>query len=356
MIRAALLASLCLLANASLAATYSEDDFTRIEKIDAHVHLHGSLPELMKRARADGFRLLTINVNYSTFPPLPEQRADALALKRQYPDRVAFAATFDAGDSQQPDWLARTERQLKDDLARGAVGVKVWKDIGMQHRDANGRTVMVDDARFTPIFLSLERQGVVVLGHQGEPRNAWLPLDEMTTRGDRQYFTDHPEYHMSAHPEWPSYEEQLAARDRLLLRHPNMKFLALHLASLEWSVERIGDFLSRNPNASVDLAARLVHLKLQAGADRERVRQFFIRFQDRIIYATDLTRLSEQSDSDFAAEAHAVWLDDWRFLSGSEALRSNEFEAPFKGLALPREVLDKVYHGNARRLFPSGWR
>lgn len=357
-IRTAVLACLCVVARVAVGAepaTYSESDFARMEKIDTHVHLHGSLPEFMKRAQADGFRLLTINVNYATFPPLPQQRADALALKRQYPDRVAYAATFDATNSKQPGWLDRVQAQLKDDLARGAVGVKVWKDIGMQQRDANGRAVMVDDARFTPIFQSLEQRGVVVLGHQGEPRNAWLPLEQMTTDGDRQYFTEHPEYHMFRHAEWSSYEEQLAARDRLLTRHAKMKFLALHLASLEWSVDRIGEFLTRHPNASVDLAARAVHLKLQASADRERVRQFFIRFQDRIVYATDLTRLPVQSDSAFADEAHTAWLNDWRFLSDSDELHSDEFGASFQGLALPREVLDKIYHANARRLFPSAW-
>jgi predicted TIM-barrel fold metal-dependent hydrolase len=359
MIRAAALAGLCLIAGVSSGAepaTYSEADFSRVEKIDTHVHLHGSLPQFMKRAQADGFRLLTINVNYATFPALPQQRSDALALKQRYPDRVAFAATFDASNSKESEWLARVAGQLKQDLAQGAVGVKVWKDIGMQRRDPDGRVVMVDDTRFTPIFEFLEQRGIVVLGHQGEPRNAWLPLEQMTTRGDRQYFTEHPEYHMFAHAEWPSYDEQLAARDRWLSRHSRMKFVGLHLASLEWSVDRIGEFLNRNPNASVDLAARLVHLKLQASADRERVRQFLIRYQDRIVYATDLTRLPEQSDAAFADEAHAVWLDDWRFLSGGTQLRTDEFDAPFQGLALPRAALDKIYYANARRLFPSGWR
>jgi predicted TIM-barrel fold metal-dependent hydrolase len=358
MIRAAVFAALALITGVSSGAepaTYAEADFARVEKIDTHVHLHGSLPQFMKRAQADYFRLLTVNVNYATFPPLPQQRTDALALKRQYPDRVAFAASFDASDSKQPGWLARVEGQLKEDVAQGAVGVKVWKDIGMQQRDPDGRAVMIDDARLAPIFKFLEQRGVVVLGHQGEPRNAWLPLDQMTTRGDRQYFTEHPEYHMFANGQWPSYEAQLAARDRLLAHHPQLKFLALHLASLEWSVDRIGEFLNRYPNASVDLAARLVHLKLQASADRERVRQFFIRHQDRIVYATDLTRLPEQSDAAFADEAHTVWLNDWRFLSGDTELRSEEFDMPFKGLALPKEVLNKIYHANARRLFPSGW-
>jgi predicted TIM-barrel fold metal-dependent hydrolase len=344
------------MAHAAEQTVYTGNDFSRIEKIDTHVHLHGSVPMFMARAEADGFRLLTINVNYSTFPPIERQLADALALEREYPDRVAFAATFDAGDSGSASWLAQTQQQLEDAFADGAVAVKVWKDIGMQYRGAHGRPVMIDDERFTPLFRNLERRGIVVLGHQGEPRNAWLPLGAMTTRGDREYFSAHPEYHMYAHPEWPSYEEQLAARDRLLARHPKLRFVALHLASLEWDVEPIAAFLKQHPAASIDLAARLVHLKLQASKDPEKVRQFFIAFQDRILYATDLTRSLDQSDAAFADEAHAVWWDDWRFLSSNEELRSTEFDGAFHGLALPREVIDKIYRDNARRMFPDAWR
>jgi predicted TIM-barrel fold metal-dependent hydrolase len=335
--------------------TYDIADFATVEKVDAHVHLHGTLPAFMARAQADGFRLLTINVNYADFPPLDKQLADALALRRTYPRQVAFATTFDASDSNRGEWLARTQRHLETTLRQGAVGVKVWKDIGMQQRDPDGHVVMIDDARFEPIFDTLEKRGIVVLGHLGEPRNAWLPYDAMTTRGDREYFTAHPQYHMFAHPEWPSYEEQLAARDRLLERHPKLQFVALHLASLEWSVERLSGFLRLHPQASVDLAARLVHLKLQASTDPQKVRRFFIEHQDRILYATDLTRSLEQDDAAFAAEAHAVWLDDWRFLASGQPMHSSEFAAPLRGLALPREVVDKIYCGNARRTFPTAW-
>jgi hypothetical protein len=358
MIRAASLAA-ALWSAVALAADplpYAESDFARIDKIDAHVHVHGTLPVFMARAAADGFRVLTINVNYADFPPLPKQFDDALALQRAYPDRVAFAASFDAAGSEQGDWLARTERQLTDALGQGAVAVKVWKDIGMQQRDADGRAVMIDDARFTPLFRLLEQRHVTLLGHQGEPRNAWLPLQEMTIRADREYFAAHPQYHMVSHPEWPSYEQQLAARDRMLDRHPNLQFVGVHLASLEWDVGRVAGFLQRYPNASVDLAARLVHLELQASQDRDKVRRFFIAFQDRILYGSDLQLARDQSDAALAEAAHEAWLADWRFLSGDALLHSTEFDAPFRGLALPRSVIDKIYRDNARRLFPGAWR
>lgn len=330
--------------------------FAALEKVDVHMHLWGAMPELAKRAREDGFRILTINVIYKDFPAPAQQRADAAALGRAHPEIFAFAATFDASGSEEAGWLERTRRDLEAAFEQGAVAVKVWKDVGMQQRDSDGRAVMIDDARFDPLFDWLEKKRLPLLGHQGEPRNAWLPLDQMTIRGDREYFAEHPQYHMAAHPEWPSYEQQIAARDRMLDKHPGLRFVGVHLASLEWDVDRIGQFLQRFPGASVDLAARLSHLQLQASRDREKVRRFFIEFQDRILYGSDLSRTSEQSDAEFAEEAHETWLADWRFLSGDAELRSDEFEGPFRGLALPREVLAKVYGGNARRMFPAAWR
>lgn len=349
------LAAAALASAASTEERYSEGDFPSIDKIDAHVHLAGQLPLFMARAETDGFRLLTINVNYADFPPLADQLRDAVALRNAYPTRVAFAATFDASGSDRPEWLPQTQRHLDDALAQGAVAVKVWKDIGMQLRDPDGRAVMIDDARFTPVFRSLVERGVVVLGHQGEPRNAWLPLDQMTVRGDRDYFAEHPQYHMFRHPEWPSYEEQLAARDRLLDRYPEMRFVGVHLASLEWDVGRIATFLTRYPGASVDLAARLVHLQRQAVDDREKVRAFFMAFQDRILYGTDIARGRDQGDAGLAAEAHEAWLADWRFLTGDALMQSGEFDGSYRGLALPRTVIDKIYRENARRLFPHAW-
>jgi hypothetical protein len=336
--------------------TYADGDYPRVDKIDTHVHLHGELPVFLARAKTDGFRVLTINVNYADFPPLPEQLASAIALRRAAPERVAFAATFDAEGSERPEWLARTRKQLDAALAAGAVAVKVWKDIGMQWRDADGHVVMIDDARFAPIFDSLESRGIVVLGHQGEPRNAWLPLAQMTINGDREYFSAHPNYHMALHPEWPSYEQQLAARDRMLDAHPRLHFVGVHLASLEWDVDRVAAFLDRYPKASVDLAARMPHLQRQAVNGRDRVRAFFIKYQDRILYGTDISRGKDQRDAELADEAHAAWLADWKFLAGNAVSQSAEFEGSFRGLALPRAVIDKVYGANARRLLPEAWK
>jgi hypothetical protein len=101
---------------------------------------------------------------------------------------------------------------------------------------------MPDDPRFEPIFARLEHDHIVLLGHQAEPLNCWLPFDEMTVRSDREYFREHPQYYMYQHPEMPSHEIILAARDRMLKAHPALHFDAVHLASLEWDVDKVANF------------------------------------------------------------------------------------------------------------------
>jgi predicted TIM-barrel fold metal-dependent hydrolase len=212
----------------------------------------------------------------------------------------------------------------------------------------------VDDPRLKPIFDRLERDNIVVLGHQAEPLNCWLPFEKMTIRSDRDYFREHPQYYMYRHPEVPSHEAQLAARDHMLIEHPALRFDSVHLASLEWDVTRIAHFLDRFPKANVDVAARMSHLEYQATRNREKVRQFLIRYQDRILYGTDV-EVGPDGAATAAAEAHKAWLEDWRFLNTADEMHSTEFQPAFRGLALPKTVVEKIYSGNARRMFKGAW-
>jgi hypothetical protein len=347
----------CAIASAGAAGEryYSLSDFDHVEKIDAHVHLHGRADGFMAQAIQDHVRILTINVDYPDFPALPEQRRDAVSLKGRYPGRVAFAAAFSVANFQSPGWAQGALEQVDSALKEGAVGVKIWKNIGMSLQDPDGRYVMLDDPRFAPVFSRLERDHVVLLGHQAEPLNCWLPFDEMTVSSDRDYFREHPQYYMYQHPEMPSHDAILAARDRLLKAHPALRFDAVHLASLEWDVDKVADFLDWYPNANVDLAARLVHLEYQAATHPAKVRQFLIRYQDRILYGSDDAYGPQDSDPKAVAEVHAGWVADWRFLATSDLQHSPDFAPAFTGMHLPREVIDKIYRRNAGSMFKGAW-
>ena len=136
---------------------------------------------------------------------------------------------------------------------------------------------------------------------------------------------------------------------------PALQFDAVHLASLEWDVDKVADFLERFPNARVDTAARLVHLEYQAARDPVKVRAFLIRYQDRILYGSDEAWGREEADPAAAAALHATWLADWRFLATADVMTSQDFEGSFHGMRLPRAVVDKIYRRNARALFPQAW-
>ncbi len=354
--RTFVLALLALPLVAAGADTYTMNDFNSVPKIDAHMHLHSDASALMVLAHKDRFKLLTINVDYRDFPPVAQQQHVAAALHRDFPQDVAFAATISTDGFGKPGWSATMLRQVDAAFAQGAVGIKLWKNIGMELRGADGKLVMISDARFEPLFNYLERNNKTLLGHQGEPKNCWLPLDQMTVNNDRAYFKAHPQYHMFLHPEMPSYEQQMAARDTMLAKHPHMRFVGMHLASLEWDVDELARFLDRNPDANVDVAARVGQLQYQSTRAREHVRQFFIKYQDRIMYGSDMAQSTEQSAADFVAEVHKVWLKDWRYFNTAEMMTVSELDAPVQGLALPKPVVDKLFYLNARKQYPQAWR
>ncbi|HTL91371.1 MAG TPA: hypothetical protein VL176_03430, partial [Steroidobacteraceae bacterium] len=91
-------------AGGSAGDYYTLADFARVDKIDAHVHLHGRAERFMAQAMADRFRVLTINVDSPDFPPIPEQQQTAVALRQRYPGWVAFAATFSVEGFGSPGW------------------------------------------------------------------------------------------------------------------------------------------------------------------------------------------------------------------------------------------------------------
>ncbi len=326
---------------------YSTDDFLSVQKIDAHVHVNTQNSAFVKASEKEKFQLLSINTEVPFFPAIQEQQKIALA----HPG-ISYTTTFATNNWHHPHWQKEALTYLEGSLARGAIGVKVWKNIGMELKDERGAFVMVDDARFAPIFQYLAANNIPVIGHLGEPRNCWLPVEEMTVAGDRKYFSAHPQYHMYLHPEYPSYEEQMDARDRMLEKHPDLTFIGAHLASLEWSVDEVAKRLDRFPNMAVDLAERISHLQLQAVDNWQKVHDFCIKYQDRIIYGTDIIDDGSKTLEEMEKHAHDIRLRHWQFFTSGEMMQVPKVSGAFKGLKLPRTVVDKIYRDNAEKYYP----
>ena len=334
---------------------FSVGDFSKLEKIDIHFHLHSDDTRFMELAAKDRFSILNIATQSARADVMREKHRTIFAQQKAHPNRVAPVSSFSMEGWDEDDWPEKTKAFLDETFEKGAVGVKVWKNIGMVFRNKSGELVMIDDPQLDPIFDHIEQRGIVLMGHLGEPKNCWLPLEKMTVNNDRSYFKRNPQYHMYQHPDMPSYEDQIAARDRMLEKHKTLPFLAAHLASLEWSVDELARFLDRFPNAVAGTAARLGQMQYQSQRDREKVIAFLVEYQDRILYGSDSGVGASHSIPDRYQSIRESWLRDWKYFTTDEMIKVPELDDPVQGLALPKDVVTKIYQTNARRLFAMSW-
>ena len=326
-------------------------DFKTFPKIDTHVHLETTDDSFVNVLDDNNFKLLSLVTRSESMEDINKDFEFAKNLYQNHPKTIGFATTISMEGFGEPQWQDNTIAWLQKSFDEGAIAVKVWKDIGMTFRNADSTFVMIDDPRFDPIFDFIESQNKTLVNHTAEPKNCWLPLNEMTVSGDSSYFAEHPQYHMFLHPDYPSREELLAARDRMLLKHPNLRYVGCHLGSMEWNVDEQAEWLDRFPNYGLDMAARIVHFQVQ---DSEKVRNFIIKYQDQLVYGTDIS-VSDRGNNTTTKESiqnivNDVWLNDWEYFSTDHIMTQNNKE--FKGLNLPVSVLKKIYHDNAMKMFP----
>jgi predicted TIM-barrel fold metal-dependent hydrolase len=350
--RTAMARGLLMCLAACIISCSSSPEFRTFPKIDAHVHLETYDESFVKVIRQNHMKLITLVTRSNPQHEILEEYKYAKKLHDHHPDQIGFATTFSMDGFGEPGWEKRTLEWLEQCFDDGAIALKVWKDIGMTFRDTSGAFILIDDPRFDPIFNYVESRGKTLVNHNAEPKNCWLPLNEMTVKGDSSYFAENPQYHMYLHPEYPSYEELIAARDRMLAKHPGLRYVGCHLGSQEWDVEVLANSLDQFPNMSVDMAARIPHFKIQ---DRDKVRDFIIQYQDRLLYGTDIGIRGDGEPGWSTEQARRIleetWLSDWEYFTTDQLFIQNDKVKEFRGLDLPLPVLEKIYDKNARRIY-----
>ena len=333
---------------------YSSGDFENAPKTDAHFHYNVSDNTVLKYAASINMHILTVNVDGGG--GFDDQFMFAKSLKKKYPDKIDFIGTFSVNGFGSDRFADEIIAQIEKCLKAGAKGIKIWKNIGMVLKDRTGRYVMADDAAFAPVFSYLEKKRIPLVAHLGEPLNCWLPYEKMTMEGDLNYYKSNPQYHMYQHPEAPSYQEQISARDNLLNKYPKLKHTGAHIGSLEWNLDEVSNRFDRYKYFTVDLSARMGHVQLQTIENREKVRYFFIKYQDRITYGSD-TGLGNVYNLEQRCKAfYNTWRTHWLFLATDEMIPAEKFNmvnAPEKiaGLRLPKKVVDKIFSKNAKKIF-----
>lgn len=317
------------------------------ERIDTHNHIHRSAPALIATMEKTGWRGLSICDSREVgdqVSVLPEMIAGTARFHRECQGRWAWATTFDARDFEKPGFADRAIGGLQQGFDQEAIAVKIWKNIGMGIRSKSGEYLLPDNPALLPIYEAVQKAGKTLICHLAEPNGAWLPLDAGNTESG--YLKSHPEWHLYGHSEAPSKDTILAARDRIVVRYPKLRVIGCHLGSNEEDLDRLAKRLDALPNLVVDVASRVRYL--MAG-DREKVRQFVLKYQDRILYATDFT-LGTGDDARAAQSLQATHDREWNFFATGEMVQSRDRQV--QGLALPETVVRKIFRENAVRCLP----
>ncbi len=316
-----------------------------MKTIDAHIHFNCDHSDCLRSLEEMDLLLLNVCVA-STGGAWHEHREGFRRLAQEYPRRYAWCTSFDPPDFDASDYAEMVIEQLDRDFESGAVACKFWKNIGMEIKKPDGSFLMIDDPLFDPIYEYLTRSERTALMHIADPLASWQPPDEQNPHFS--YYSQHSEWHMYLKPDYPTHGQLMNARDRVLERHPKLQVVGAHLASLEHDVAEVIKRLERFPNFAVDTSARVLDLALQ---DRDAVRTFFRKYQDRILFGTDVVEMNPLSSTTKETRNAAVdVLVDRIRLTRSFFGSEDELEfrgRKIRGLGLSQQVVDKVTRLNA---------
>jgi predicted TIM-barrel fold metal-dependent hydrolase len=256
---------------------------------------------------------------------------------KPYPDRFVVFTQIDWSKINDADFSAEMVKQIDDAVRRGARGLKVLKDLGLGVRDKSGKLVAIDDPRLDPVWEECGRLGVPVAIHSTDPEAFFTPTDKYNERYEE--LMRNPSWSFSG-PQFPSKEKLLEERNHIAAKHPRTTFIALHVANWPENLDAVSTWLRTYPNMVVEFGAREAEL----GRQPRRARQFFMDFQDRILFGTD------------AEPSEKMYANYFRWLETSDEY-FDYWDSPGQGrwkiygMELPDVVLEKVYHANAERIF-----
>ncbi|MEQ8579073.1 MAG: amidohydrolase family protein [Balneola sp.] len=251
--------------------------------------------------------------------------------------RFIVFANINFNGIDEEGWTERAVAQLQEDYDNGARGVKIFKNLGLTVLDSDGKRVQTDDPRIDPVWAKAGELGIPILIHTGEPAVFWAPIDEHNERWLEM--KNFPNRHRGDTTRFPSWEVVMAEQWNVFRKHPETNFINAHLGWMANDLERLGRHLDEFPNVYTEMAAVIAEL----GRQPRFAKEFFIKYQDRLLFGKDTYRPEEyytyfrvlESDDeyfDYFRKRHAFW--------------------KMYGLNLPDNVLKKVYYKNALKIIP----
>lgn len=305
--------------------------------IDVHNHqrLERTPEDLAKMAAEMDEMNMKVLVNLSG------QSGEALAkgiqaLKGKYENRFLIFANVDFSKIDEPGFGEKAAAQLEADVKNGAKGLKIFKSLGLTTLDSKGARIHTDDLRLDPIFQKCAELKIPVLIHTGEPPSFFDPHDKYNER-----WLELKQFPNRARPadRYPSWEVVMNEQHNLFERNPKTIFIAAHFGWLGNDLVRLGGLLDKYPNVYPEVAA----IVAEVGRQPKFAREFFIKYQDRVLFGKDTYRPSEYHTYFRIFESSDEYFDYFR--------KRHAFWQMY-GLNLPDEVLRKFYYKNALKIIP----
>jgi predicted TIM-barrel fold metal-dependent hydrolase len=310
--------------------------------VDIHSHQAATSENMARLVREmDALNLRVLN-NLSGGSGERLKRSVEAIRSSPHRDRFTVFANLDF-DGFTAGWGAKAAAQLEQDVRNGAVGLKIFKDLGMTARKANGSRIAIDDAELDPVWAAAGRLNVPVLIHTAEPPAFFEPPDYTNERWlELALFPSRRNYD----PSKVKFGQLIAERDRTFAKHPKTRFIAAHFGYHGHDLKRAGALLDKLPNVYLEVAAVLYDF----GRQPRTAAAFFTKYQDRVLFGKDTYapsefpyywRVFETADEyfDYYRNYHAFW--------------------KLYGMDLPDTVLKKLYYENALKVTPglpaTGW-
>ena len=342
-------------------ASTSGQAHQRLPRIDVHTHIGpDAIPRaltLMDKWGIDG----VVNLSgMSPGPPrqmLETQLAAAATMKGRM---VVFAnVDFPRAVRLHKDYGVFLAQQLEEAKRLGAVGLKIPKALGLGYPTPDGKHPLpVDDPGLDPLFEKAGELGMPIAIHTGDPKAFWKPPTP-----DNERYAE-----LSAHPGWsfygvdvlPSWEALYEAFERRVARHPKTTFIGVHFGNAPEDPVLVARMLDQHPNLYIDTAARVPEIGRQPA---DKMRAFFTKYQDRILFGTDTGVGSTQDEMMYGsngaepptlADEERFFTATWRYFETTD--RQFEHPTPIQGnwkidgLGLPEAILRKLYYDNAAKL------
>jgi hypothetical protein len=257
---------------------------------------------------------------------------DIPPLRGRFGPRLAFNGPISKKKADDPDDEAY--RLLDRYLELGVEIIKFWSAPRGRERglfvDAPWRIESVRRARAAGIR--------IVMVHVADP-DAWF----------RTVYTDASKFGAKA--------EHYIGLERLLEMFPDMTWIAAHMGGDPEHPDHLEALLERYPHLHIDTSATKWQVR-EVSAHREAIRSLVCRYPQRFLFGSDLVTRHDLPREHYESRywcQRTLWESSWE---GRSPIADPDFihkeDEPatplLLGLELPLDVLDQVYHANARRL------